>query len=143
MTPETLDNNVEQEPSSNMEAENPTFNPEEAQKRIADYKAEHPDVVEDVEKARFMAQAEDPYRTQAIENRKDATAYKEEAEESYLEGFKADAQKDYTAAGNAIERAEDLTAKALEKKQEAKENDRGADAAGEKAGEFYDQLNGE
>ena len=61
------------------------------QQRMADYKAEHPGAIEDIAKAEAMAYAGDPYRTEAIKNRKRADAFLEGAKTLHAQGQDAQA----------------------------------------------------
>lgn len=66
---EVLDNSTEQVNAESVErnTEQPPFDPQAAEmarkQRIAEYKTEHPDAIEDVDEAHTMAISEDPYRT--------------------------------------------------------------------------------
>ena len=141
---EKLNNNNEQMPDGGAAevAEHPAFDPkaaEEARRQaIAEYKATHPDAVENVEKARFMASAEDPYRTRAITNRKEASKYQDEADELYIKKEQLAASNDWRASDEVGDKwLHDLTQSKI-RKLEADESDKRADDAGKNAGIYYD-----
>ena len=58
---------------NNQDTDVPAFDPEAAKKareqRVAEYKAEHPDAVDDINKAFAMAKAGDKYETEATKLR--------------------------------------------------------------------------
>ena len=60
-------------------------------KRIAEYKAAHPNAVENVDKAYEMAKAEDPYRTEAVKNREFAKNAWERRDKALAIDYEADA----------------------------------------------------
>jgi hypothetical protein len=70
--PESVNNNKIIE-LNNQCTDVPSFDPEAAKKareqRVAEYKAEHPDAVDDINKAFTMAKAGDRYETEATELR--------------------------------------------------------------------------
>lgn len=70
---ETLNNNTESAGDTSGYAatmeDAPKFDPEAAAQAREEYEASHPKAVSDVEKARVMAEAEDPYMEQAIDVR--------------------------------------------------------------------------
>lgn len=116
---------------------------EEARRQaIAEYEATHPDAVKDVEKARFMARAEDPYREKAKKLWTDAENHRGEAEELYLMANEEESLGD--SDPNNIGRIKRLTNRervwAKQIRQSAKGADSAAAEAGDKAGAFYDSL---
>lgn len=94
---EILSKNPEQAPSDGAgKTEYPPFNKQAAEEaraqKMAELKAEHPDLVEDPEKARAMAEAENPHRKnmQDIRNysiEKENPSYAEELPESQRDTF--------------------------------------------------------
>ena len=95
---EKLNNSQEQvaDTSGDGGADYPAFDPEAAKAARQQYKAEHPDAVEDIEKARAMAEAEDPYR----ENMRDiqnATTYHHEGDEA-TSGMTEQQESDFMAS---------------------------------------------
>ena len=63
------------------------------QKRIVEYKAAHPNAVDDVEKAYKMAKAEDPFRTEAANLRNFAKQAWERREKQLAMDYEADAME--------------------------------------------------
>lgn len=112
---------------------------EEARRQaIAEYKATHPDAVENVEKARFMASVEDPYRTRAITNRKEASKYQDEADELYIKKEQLAASNDWEASVKVGDKWLHDLAQSKIRKLEADKFDEKADDAGKDAGIYYD-----
>ena len=92
-SPENTNNNAEQTPSgSGAETEYPAFDPETTKRRIAEYKAAHPNAVEDIKKAEAMAYAGDPYRTDATKSQQHAKEFLGFAKDSKDEGKNDEAQ---------------------------------------------------
>ena len=128
---ETLNNNAEAPVAGDSEnVEYPQFDKEAAeeakQKRIAEYKAEYPDAVEDIEKAHFMAKSGDYMETLA-------------------EGFKKDAYDYIEKANNPSKREEGITREtymngATEAIGLAKKARDAAHEREDKAGELYDEI---
>ena len=89
---ESLNNSNETSSSNNIAEEPnlPPFNKEAAEtareQRIAEYKAEHPKAVDDIDKARVMALAGDKWRTSAIDSEKKARRFFEYAKDSAERG---------------------------------------------------------
>ena len=150
-SPENTNNNAEQAPSgSGAETEYPAFDPEAAKRRIAEYKAAHPNAVEDVGKAHAMAIAEDPYRTVAANARTAAKSAFEHAIDSdkrannvNLETPKTYVRDSYTetlryAEANLREGAKNYEKEAISFEEKAKKNDAIAEQRGQEAGIIYD-----
>ena len=84
---ESTNDNSEQTPdSSSLNVEYPAFDSEAAKRRIAEYKAAHPNAVEDIKKAEAMAYAGNPYRTDARKSQKRAEELLKFAKEAQTEG---------------------------------------------------------
>lgn len=138
-SPENTNNNTEQTPSgNNAEADYPAFDPEAAKRRVAEYKAAHPNAVDDVDKAHEMAKAEDPFRTEAADYRKGAElAWKKahQYRQRQLDPTKHQVDRDesfYKVWADGYKQ------KALNYEEEARKNDSEADRIGQSAGERYD-----
>ena len=141
---EKLNSNFEQtiDSDSNGEAEFPPFDPAAAeqarQQRMAEYKKKYPDAVENVEKARFMARVEDPYRTQAITNRREASEHQDEADELYIKKEQLAATHDWEASTKVGDKWLHALSQSKIKKLEADKFDKQAEDAGAQAGDVYD-----
>lgn len=83
----------------------PPFDPEMAEKRKAEYKAEHPDAVDDIDKAWEMAHAGDKYETKTEIAKKRAAELRKQGQ--------------YAAADNAVEDAKFFRQKAHSEEEEA------------------------
>lgn len=170
-SPENTNNNTEQAPSANnAETDYPAFDPEAAKRRIAEdkaariaeavrqeaefyqktanYKSDHSDAVVDVDKAHFMALAEDPRRTAAIEARKEVPNMQKQAEEDYLEMMRKNAQnrEGYpypTPDEKDIERIKNARQNIANKVDEARHQDMLAAQDGKNAGGYYDSIHPE
>lgn len=143
--PEKLNNNNEQMPDEGAAeaTEYPAFDPKAAeearQKAIAEYEASHPDAVKDIDKARYMAETEDPYRTKAAAYRETASDFQERAMNHLLASM--DNRLDEDSRRERLELANSLKDTVIMNRLAAKEHDETADAEGKKVGDFYDSMN--
>ena len=100
------------------ETEYPPFDQAAAKAAREKYKLEHPSAVDDIDRARDMAEAGNRFRTMAAQSRKDAESWQRASE---------------IGAGNSI--ADSFAKGSL---QDAETFDKFADEQEESAGEYYD-----
>ena len=121
----------------------PAFDKEAA---LAAYKAEHPDAVEDIEKARFMAEAGNKYETMAVNRLKDAVELVKETGNTIYDLKEGGAKyRGMTGMGNvfADPRGDDFTQDINESPDAiaaARDAIKKADDAEKNAGERYEKL---
>ena len=122
-------------------AEEFTHQETESYQKKANYKSEHPDAIEDIDKAHFMALAGDKERTEATKYRELARKNQRKAEDAYLEyldGSPVITEDD--ALNDSRGKAFQYGNKMIENQNRASWHDRIANDKEEAAGEFYDSL---